>query len=526
MAKTHWADQAAEKLLKNQRNAVASGTSISGRPHIGNANDVIRAGIVVEATKQAGGNAELIWISDNMDPLRRVPEGLPKTYEKYLGMPYADIPDPDGCHANFVEHYEKILLEEVAAAGAFPKTYSGREMYKSGMYDEAIRIAVAKRLEIKAILDKFREKPLPDDWFPFTPICAKCGRIATPKVKLSDGKPTYVCSDAVVGKGENPISGCGHEADVDYHQGKLVWRVEWASRWKFLGVTCEPFGKEHAAAGGSWDTGKLITEQIYAYPAPLPIIYEHFQVAGQKMSKSVGNVVGVDDWLACAPPETLRYYLFAGDINVAKDIDISMILPHVLEEYQRVERIYFGKAKDAEMPKEADAVEKFKRIYELSQLKCAAPPEMPAQVPFGFAAMLAQVVPAKEKQAEILERTGHFSQKNAGAILDFVERAGNWAKKYKPEGYVVEFAGAGDAKRALETSGKAELLRTFIPIYEKSALGDAVKECAAATGKPAKEIFSALYSALFAKDKGPRLASLEDAMGKQKILGLLKAAAQ
>jgi len=526
MAKIHWADQAAEKLLKNARNVAASGTSISGRPHIGNANDVIRAGIVAEAVKQAGGKAELIWISDNMDPLRRVPEGLPKSYEQYLGMPYADIPDPDGCHASFVEHYEKILLDEVAATGVFPNTYSGRQMYRSGMYDEAIRVAIGKRMEIKAILDKFREHPLPDSWFPFTPICAKCGRIATPKVTGFDGKDAhYVCADAVVGKGEYPIKGCGHEAQVDFREGKLVWRVEWASRWKFLGITCEPFGKEHAAAGGSWDTGKLITEQIYGYPAPLPIIYEHFQVGGQKMSKSVGNVVGVDDWLECAPPETLRYYLFAGDINVAKDIDISMILPHVLEEYQRIERIYFGKAKEGELPKDAEAVEKFKRIYELSQLKCVAPKEMPAQVPFGFAALLAQVVPTREKKIELLKRTGHFAEKDEEAILSFIEKAGNWAKKYKPEGYAVEFAGAAAAKAALG-GGKAEVLRAFVPNYEKSELRDAVKATATAAGKPDKEIFAAVYCALFAKEKGPRLSSLEDAVGKQKLLELLRAAAQ
>ncbi|MCX6767402.1 MAG: lysine--tRNA ligase [Candidatus Micrarchaeota archaeon] len=524
MAKVHWADQAAEKLLKNESNIVASGTSISGKPHIGNANDVIRAGIIVEATKQAGGRADLVWVSDNMDPMRRVPEGLPKEFEEYMGMPYSDIPDLEGCHASFAEHYEKILLDEVGAAGAFPMVFNGRDMYRSGMYDNAIRTAIEKRAEIKAILDRFREHPLPADWFPFNPICSNCGRVATPKVTgYADGKISYACADAVVGKGENPVKGCGNEGTADFHEGKLVWRVEWPARWKFLEVTCEPFGKEHAAAGGSWDTGKLISEQIYGYPAPLPIIYEHFQVGGQKMSKSIGNVVTVGDWLECAPPETLRYYLFAGDINVAKDMDITTVMPHVMEEYQRVERIYFGRAREGEAPKEEEAAGKLKRIYELSQLKCVAPKEMPAQVPYGFAALLAQVAPSREKKIEVLKRTGHFDEKLADAIMDFVERAGFWARKYKAEGYVVEFAGAAEAKKALGAE-KAATVKAFAAAYEKKDLRDAVKACAAATGKSDKEVFAAVYLALFAKEKGPRLASLEDAVGKEKLLKILKEA--
>ncbi len=522
MAKIHWADQVAERLLKNKMNVVASGTSISGRPHIGNANDVIRGGIIVEAVRQAGGSAELAWISDNMDPLRRVPEGLPKEFGEYLGMPYSDVPDPEGCHKSFAEHYEKILVEEVNAAGAFPKIFSGREMYRSGIYDEAIRTAVEKRAEIKAVLDKFRERPLPEDWFPFTPVCGRCGRIATTKATgISGNKINYVCGDAVVGKGEHPIKGCGNNDSASLREGKLVWRVEWPARWKILGVTCEPFGKEHAAAGGSWDTGKIICEKIYHHQPPLPVVYEHFQVAGQKMSKSLGNVVTVSDWLECAPPETLRYYLFAGDINVAKDIDVKNVLPHVLEEYQRVERIYFDKAREEEKPKDEEMVGKLKRIYELSQLNCVAPKQMPVQVPFSFAALLAQVAPSKEKRIEVLKRTGHFKQSEAGAILGFVEKAGYWAKKYKPKGCVVEFAEPGEAKKALGMDKKA-ILKAFVSFYEKKDLRQSVQECVKATGRTEREVFATLYSALFARERGPRLASLEDAVGKERLVEILK----
>ena len=114
-------------------------------------------------------------------------------------------------------------------------------MYKEGVYNDYIRIALQKAAEIRMIFNKFREHPLKDNWLPYNPICSECGRVNTTYAHGFDGDiVNYSCK-------------CGHKGQMDIKsgEGKLTWRVEWAARWKIFGITCEPFGKDHAASGGS-----------------------------------------------------------------------------------------------------------------------------------------------------------------------------------------------------------------------------------------------------------------------------------
>ncbi|MEN4068984.1 MAG: lysine--tRNA ligase, partial [Methanobacterium sp.] len=108
----HWTEKIADDLLKKDvEHVIASGTSISGSIHIGNSCDVFIANAITKALKNTGTPAEVIWIADDYDPLRKVPYPLPESYEKYLGMPYAHIPCPEDCCTNFVEHFEKPFLD-------------------------------------------------------------------------------------------------------------------------------------------------------------------------------------------------------------------------------------------------------------------------------------------------------------------------------------------------------------------------------------------------------------------------------
>jgi lysyl-tRNA synthetase class 1 len=522
--KVHWADQAAGALLKNASNVVASGTSISGEPHIGNIGDVVRANIVARSVAEAGGEASESWVSDNMDPLRRVPSDVPANFKEYLGFPLSDIPDPKGCHKSFTAHYEEIVLGQSALLGARPRAFLGRDMYRDGTYNEAIRTAFEKRRAIAAILNKFREKPLEEDWFPYNPICEKCGRIATTRVTAYDdntGEIDYVCESTVVGK-DQPVEGCGHAGRMKYDEGKgkLVWRVEWPARWKILGVTCEPFGKEHAASGGSWDTGKLISEQVYGCPAPYPIIYEHFMVGGKKMSKSFGNVVTVRDWLDAAPAEALRYYMLAGDIGTARDMGLKDVVPHVVEEYQHAERLHYGKERESErVPEEVRA--KWSRIYLLSQVDAAkVPSEMPMQLGYGFASLLAQVARSDEAKIAVLKRTGHWRDSEKESLLGFIAMAGSWVQRYRHENFYLEFVSPEESRKLLDQQALGALA-AFLENYRSKDLRSAVAATCEASGTTIEKLFALIYLALLGKRKGPRLASLEEALGKDFLLDKL-----
>ena len=141
---THWIENIANELSKInvEEHVIASGTSISGSIHIGNSCDIFIANGIGKKLREKGKKAKTIWIADDYDPLRKVPYPLPESYDKYLGMPYSMIPCPDGCCANFVEHFEKPLLSVMDDYGIEMEAKSGFEMYKSGVYNDYIRTAL------------------------------------------------------------------------------------------------------------------------------------------------------------------------------------------------------------------------------------------------------------------------------------------------------------------------------------------------------------------------------------------------
>ena len=307
---THWIENIANELSKMdvEEHVIASGTSISGSIHIGNSCDIFIANAIGKKLRERGKEAKTIWIADDHDPLRKVPYPLPEDYDKYLGMPYSMIPCPDGCCANFVEHFEKPLLSVMDDYGIEMEPKSGFEMYKSGVYNDYIRIALKNVERIKEIFNQYRREPLADDWLPYNPICDECGRVNTTYAYDYDGDTIkYRCE-------------CGHDGEMDIKSGngKLTWRVEWAARWKIFKTTCEPFGKDHAASGGSYDVSSVISKEIFDYPAPYPVPYEWITLDGEAMSKSHGVFFAPDEWLKIGPAESLNYYLFRSKPMKAK----------------------------------------------------------------------------------------------------------------------------------------------------------------------------------------------------------------
>ena len=172
----HWADVIAKQLLeRGRRHFVASGTSISGQPHIGSAADVIFADIVARAVNDAGGEAEVIWIRDDMDPLRSIPPQIPQEFDAHLGKPVIDLPDVGG--EPYVEHFSRPFLEGLAQVGVHPREVSGNDIYRGGKAIDLVRIALDKADEIRAILEEVSGSKRPDDWLPFQVVCENCGRI-------------------------------------------------------------------------------------------------------------------------------------------------------------------------------------------------------------------------------------------------------------------------------------------------------------------------------------------------------------
>ncbi len=326
MEEIHWADVIAEDLLKkSKKHRIATGITPSGHIHLGNLREMLTADAVRRAVIDKGGEAELIYIADTFDPLRKRYPFLPEEYEKYVGMPLSEIPDPEGCHENYADHFLEPFLESLEILGIPVKVEKADEMYKEGRYEEAIRTALKRRDDIARIIEEVTGRKLEEDWYPFMPLCEECGRINSAKVTGFDEKWIYYrCS-------------CGHEGKASYRGGgKLTWRVDWAARWKILGITCEPFGKDHAAAGGSYDTGKRLAREIFGIEPPYPIPYEWINLKGVgAMSSSKGIVIPVREFLDVLPPEIVRYIIIRVKPKKHIDFDPANLL-ELVDEFEEV----------------------------------------------------------------------------------------------------------------------------------------------------------------------------------------------
>ncbi|HEC81068.1 MAG TPA: lysine--tRNA ligase, partial [Thermoplasmatales archaeon] len=330
----HWADVLASHLEEERKQVIATGITPSGPIHIGNMREVLTADAVYRAAKDKGLDAEFIYIADDFDHLRKVYPFLPESYEQYVGMPLSEIPCPCEKHKSYADHYLTSFLSSLKELGINPRVYRASKLYKEERYREYIHTALEKTSEIREIIERVSKRSLPKNWIPFNILCEKCHRLTTAKPVLYEYPYIeYTCE-------------CGYEGEIDIRKGgvgKLPWRVDWPARWKMLGVTFEPFGKDHAASGGSWDTGKIIAEKVFDYKPPHHVVYEFIQLKGKgAMHSSKGTAVSAEEMLNMTPPEVLRFMIMKNKPSKHIDFDPGIGLLDLVDEYDEEERVYFG----------------------------------------------------------------------------------------------------------------------------------------------------------------------------------------
>jgi lysyl-tRNA synthetase, class I len=479
----HWSDDIVSDLLgRGSAHVIETGTSISGIPHVGNASDIIRGDCVRKVLAECGVEAKLIWVSDDSDPFRKVPKGM-ESLGDYLGAPVKDLPDPHGCHSGFVEHYANPFIEVLKDFGVEPVVYSATDLYREGAFNDEIKAAFDRRGEIIELLNMYRRDPFPDDWVPWTPICEKCGKISTTKVTGLEGTiVSYECVSAEVSGGR--ALGCGFSGRQDalWGMGKFPWRVEWAAKWHHFRVSCEPFGKDHASAGGSYETSKLISEKVFGWKAPVPVVYEFFTLNGAKISSSRGNVITLSDWKDIAEPEVLKYFMYK-KINKARDINLSM-LPNLVDEYDQCERIYH---------KKEGGDEGLGRLYQLSQMGRPAY----LNVPYTLCAVLSQV--AGEQELGQKAANMGYEGFDEGRLGERVRLAGNWVRTHGPEYLRFELLGVEESRSrfreigGLERKTLREIIDEVVKKPRPEVMHKRIYEIARSNNQKPQDIFKAIY---------------------------------
>ncbi len=527
---TFWADSIAKEITERKRYRylnkeieqpkifiVKSSASISGVLHIGRLSDTIRGEVVVKSLKDLNYNAKLIWVAEDMDPLRKIPSGVPESYKEYIGMPVSDVPDPWGCHKTYAEHHKEEYFKVLHEFLMFDvEKYSMREEYKKGNFNKFIKLLLEKIELLKKIQNKYRKNPLPEGWSPFIPICENCGKIITPRViEIENGKIHYICKDYSFEK--YTAKGCNYEgfADPMKGNGKLMWKSEWAAQWVRWNVCAEGAGKEYQVPGSAFWINAEIVEKIFDYPSPVPIFYEHLLIDDQKMSASIGNVVYPKQWLEVARPEVLRY-IYCKKIMKTRSFSWKN-LPLIYDEFDECAKVYHGIKKGGNEKEEKH----LKRLYEMSQTKGILP-YIP--VSYSYSSLIGQIFKDEKEIINSLRRTGHWKEELKKYILERVKHATTWAKKYAPEEYKIKINDQVDKKVIEKLSEKCkntlkELGEELVNLKEENE--EKIKELFQEIIKKheinAREFFQGFYLSIMNKERGPRASTLIISLTPQRV---------
>ncbi len=506
---THWADAFAAEVIRkwgrDKEQVVATGITPSGPIHVGNVREVVTADAIRRALAAQGARARLVYIADTFDPLRRVYPFLPESYSEYVGRPLCDIPDPAGDgHESYAEHFLAPFVEALPSLGIEAEVVKAHERYRAGSFQEEITSALAGADGIRDILRDVSGREVAEDWAPLQPVCESCGRMTTTRLTAVDSAKTrvdYVCGE------------CGKEGTADYSKGgaKLPWRIDWPARWKVFGVTVEPFGKDHAAAGGSFDTGQIVSGKVFQAQPPLGLAYEWINLRGQgAMASSTGVAVSVSDLMEVVPPEIVRFLIVRVKPERHIEFDSGTGLVQLINDYHELERQYYDGAADG----------LGRRIYELSQVSGRAPAERPVQVPFGHLVVALQTA-ARDEDAtvEVLRRSGYaLGSADREHIMPWIARAARWLDKYAPDAYRFSLQTELPAAAQQLSSDQKALLAALAERlagteWNAEALHEAIHETGSSLGLSAKASFQAVYLPLLGKAAGPRagwfLASLD-----------------
>jgi lysyl-tRNA synthetase, class I len=355
------ADRVAAATDPGRPVVVASGISPSGPIHMGNLREVFTTHLVAEALRRRGREVVHLHSWDDYDRFRKVPSGIDPSFERYVGMPLATIPDPEGGAGSYAEHFMDELRASLDVLGVQMTEVRQSERYPSGVYNASIRRAMDERALVFDTLAGQQtpgrhERPLEErrrEYYPFKPYCPDCGTDNTRVTGYSDDAVRYECR-------------CGHSGEMSLADGatisgKLVWKVDWPMRWAYEGVAFEPAGEDHHAPTGSFTVGRTLVSELYGGQAPDSVVYSFVALAGVggKMSGSVGGAAIPATALDLIEPGIVRWLYIRRLPAQSFAIDLSpRAIQRLYDEWDRLEaRVASGDAEPGEVAVHGQSVE-------------------------------------------------------------------------------------------------------------------------------------------------------------------------
>jgi lysyl-tRNA synthetase class 1 len=345
LASKAWPYEEARKLLKRYPDGPPAGGVIfetgygpSGLPHLGTFQEVARTLMVRHAlTEMTGWPTRLIAFSDDMDGMRKVPPGVPRQemMHAHLDQPLSRVPDPYGCgHDSYAAHNNNLLRQFLDRFGFDYEFVASSDCYGSGRFDDALRQVLRFYDEIMAVMLPTLREERRKTYSPVLPISRGNGAVLQVPVEIVDAEAGLV-------RYVEPATGASVEQSVLGGGAKLQWKVDWALRWYALGVDYEMAGKD--LIDSVVQSSKIV--RILGARPPEGFNYELFlDENGEKISKTRGNGVTIDEWLSYGPPESLAFYIYR-EPKRAKQLSFGVI-PKAIDEYYQFLAAYPGQAWD------------------------------------------------------------------------------------------------------------------------------------------------------------------------------------
>jgi lysyl-tRNA synthetase class 1 len=508
---TAWPFQEARKLVERFERTGApemvvfeTGYGPSGLPHIGTFGEVARTTMVRHAfTLMSDIPTRLIAFSDDMDGLRKVPDNIPnkELVAPHLGKPLTRVPDPFGTHDSFGAHNNARLRAFLDRFGFDYEFMSATECYTGGRFDEALlRVLRHYDAVIEVILPTLGPERRAT-YSPFLPVCPRTGQVLqVPVVDRDEAAGTITYEDG------------GERVTVPVTGGacKLQWKADWAMRWTALGVHYEMAGKDLI------DSVRLSSRicQVLGGTPPEGFNYELFlDQNGEKISKSRGNGLSIEEWLRYAPTESLSLYMFQSP-RKAKRLYFDVI-PRTVDEYVGLLEAYRGQ----------DEAERL--ANPVWHIHGGRPPA--EDLPVGFGLLLNLVSASHSEDPAIL--WGFISRYAPGATPanhPFLDRLVRYAIAYY-EDFVKparRFRLPDERERAALGDLAAALARLPADAGAE-AIQNEVYEVGKAHGfDPLRDWFRALYETLLGQSQGPRMGSFFALYGLDNSRALLADALQ
>jgi lysyl-tRNA synthetase class 1 len=481
-----------------------TGYGPSGLPHIGTFAEVARTSMVRHAFQAMSDMpSKLFAFSDDMDGLRKVPDNVPngEMLAEHLGRPLTTVPDPYGTHESFGAHNNARLRAFLDEFGFDYEFKSSTECYRGGEFD-AVLLSVLERYDaVTGVILPTLGPERCATYSPFLPVCAKTGRVLEVPVTGRDVDAGTIVYEDVDGiKTEIPVTG---------GRCKLQWKVDWAMRWAALGVDYEMSGKDLIDSVRL--SGKIC--RILGHPPPAGFTYEMFlDENGEKISKSKGNGIAVEEWLRYAPAESLSLFMYQKP-KTAKRLTFDVI-PKSVDDYLQHLAAYPGldKAKRIEAP-----------VWHIHQ---GRPPAEDTPVTFGVLLNLVSVCNTEDRAVlwHFISRYRPDANPETSPILDrLVDHAITYYQDFvKPE---KRYRPPTDEEMAALTD-LAETLEALPRDADAAAIQTEVYEVGKRHPFPDLKLwFRALYEILLGQSQGPRMGSFIAVYGLEESITLIRRAA-